>query len=53
MDIPLRLLYQKVSQIVLNLFDYKTGTSPDQPPFNLLGDRVTLEPKPIQPVSGE
>jgi hypothetical protein len=46
------LLYQKVNQIVMDLFDYETGTSADQPPFSILGDRVTLEPKPIQPVIG-
>ena len=47
-DIPLRLLYQKVSQIVMDLFDYETGTSVGQPPFSILGDKVTLEPKPIE-----
>jgi Na+-translocating ferredoxin:NAD+ oxidoreductase RnfC subunit len=52
MDIPLRLLYQKVNQIVMDLFDYDTGTSADQPPFSILGDRVTLQPKPIQPIIG-
>jgi len=52
MDIPLRLLYQKVNQIVMDLFDYDTGTSADQPPFSILGDKVTLQPKPIQPVIG-
>jgi len=49
-DIPLRLLYQKVNQIVLDLFDYKTGTSWQQPPFSVLGDKVMLEPKPIEPI---
>ena len=48
MDIPLRLLYQKVNQIVMDLFDYETGTSVEQPPFSILGDTVTLEPKPIE-----
>ena len=48
-DIPLRLLYQKVNKIVKDLFDYETGASAEQPPFSVLGDRVTLEPKPIQP----
>jgi len=52
MDIPLRLLYQKVNAIVMDLFDYETGTDAEQPPFSLLGDTVTLEPKPIQPVNG-
>ena len=50
MDIPLRLLYQKVNQIVMDLFDYETGTSVEQPPFSILGDTVTLEPKPIGPL---
>lgn len=49
MDIPLRLLYRKVNKIVMDLFDYETGTSAEQPPFSILGDTVTLEPKPIQP----
>lgn len=48
MDIPLRLLYRKVNDIVAQVFDYKTGTSASQSPFNILGDSVTLEPKPIQ-----
>ena len=48
MDIPLRLLYRKVNEIVVNVFDYETGSSPNQSPFNILGDQVTLEPKPIQ-----
>lgn len=47
MNIPLRLLYRKVNEIVAALFDYETGTSADQPPLNILGDKVTLEPRPI------
>ncbi len=46
-DIPLRLLYKKVNEIVADVFDYQTGTSPSQSPFNILGDKVTLELKPI------
>jgi ferredoxin len=46
-DIPLRLLYRKVNQVVSDMFDYKTGMRADQSPFNILGDEVTLEPKPI------
>ena len=46
-DISLRLLYRKVNDIVSDVFDYKTGTSADQSPFNMLGEEVTLEPKPI------
>jgi ferredoxin len=47
-DIPLRLLYRKVNEIVSDVFDYKTGTGEDQSPLNILGDTVTLEPKPIK-----
>jgi ferredoxin len=47
MDIPLRLLYRKVNQIVSDVFDYHTGTSPAESPFNILGEKVTLEPRPI------
>jgi len=46
-DIPLRLLYRKVSETVEDVFGYKTGTHTDQSPFNLLEDEVTLEPKPL------
>jgi Fe-S oxidoreductase len=46
-DIPLRLLYRKVNGIVSDVFDYKTGTSADQSPFNMLGEEVTLKLKPI------
>ena len=46
-EIPLRLLYRKVNQIVARVFDYETGTSAAQSPFSILGDRVTLEPAPI------
>jgi len=44
-DIPLRLLYRKVNEIVKDVFDYQTGTSTGQSPFSLLGDNVTLEPQ--------
>jgi ferredoxin len=47
-DIPLRLLYRKVNDIVVNVFDYETGSSADQSPFNILGDTVTLEPKRLE-----
>ena len=46
-DIPLRLLYRKVNEIVTDVFHYETGISPNQSPFNILGEEVTLEPKPI------
>ena len=47
-DIPLRLLYRKVNEIVSEVFDYETGTSLDQSPFSVLGESVTLKPKPIK-----
>jgi len=46
-DIPLRLLYRKVNEIVVNVFEYETGSSAAESPFNILGDTVTLEPKPL------
>ena len=46
-DIPLRLLYRKVNATVEDEFGYETGSRSDQSPFNLLGDEVTLEPKPL------
>jgi ferredoxin len=47
-DIPLRLLYRKVNEIVTELFGYHTGVSSEQAPFQVLGDKVTLETKPIE-----
>jgi ferredoxin len=47
MNIPLRLLYAKVNQIVRDLFDYETGISPGQSPFNTVGDEST--PAPSRP----
>ena len=43
-DIPLRLLYRKVGEIVKDVYDYETGISPDQSPFSVLGEKVVLEP---------
>jgi ferredoxin len=48
MDIPLRLLYRKVNRIVSDVFGYDTGTSQEQPPFSVLGEKVTLTPKPLE-----
>lgn len=39
-DIPLRLLYSMVNQIVLDKFDYQTGTSQEQAPLNMLGTEL-------------
>ena len=50
MDIPLRLLYKMVNQIVMELFDYKAGIDSSQSPFNIIGDEVTLEPKTLSGV---
>jgi Na+-translocating ferredoxin:NAD+ oxidoreductase RnfC subunit len=47
MNIPLRLLYRKVNEIVSDVFDYQTGSSLEQSPFNMLGEEVTLETKPL------
>ena len=47
MDIPLRFLYRKVNQIVMDVFDYKTGAQSDQPPFSILGGEVSLQLTPI------
>ena len=49
MNIPLRLLYRKVNAIMADLFDYKAGISETEPPLNMFGDKVALEPKPIGP----
>ena len=47
MDIPLRLLYRKVNEIIVNMFEYDTGSDPGLAPFSILGETVTLEPKPL------
>ncbi|MCG6910608.1 MAG: 4Fe-4S dicluster domain-containing protein [Deltaproteobacteria bacterium] len=46
-DIPLRLLYRKVNELCIDLFDYETGVSDGRSPFNMIGGDVTLEPKPM------
>jgi len=52
-EIPLRLLYRKVTSVVSETFDYDTGTDAALPPLNILGDQVTLTPKAMQPVAAE
>ncbi len=47
MDIPLRLLYRKVNDIVADVFGYETGSDPGLAPFSILGETLTLEPKPL------
>jgi ferredoxin len=46
--IPLRLLYRKVNEIVKELFHYETGSSLSPPPFSVLDEKVTLEPRPVK-----
>lgn len=42
-EIPLRLLYRKVNEIVKEVFGYETGTSPGQSPFQELGEHMIGE----------
>ena len=43
-EIPLRLLYRKVNEIVKDVFGYETGTSPGPSPFQELGEHmVTID----------
>ena len=46
-NIPLRLLYRGVNEMVSNIFDYEPGSGMEKSPFNLIGDKVVLEPKPM------
>jgi ferredoxin len=43
--IPLRLLYREVNKIVATVFDYSPGCSMEKSPFNIIGDKVDLEPR--------
>jgi ferredoxin len=47
MNIPLRLLYRKVNEIVLQTFEYQTGMDAATPPLNILGQEVTLQTAPL------
>ncbi len=47
-EIPLRMLYRKINDMMGNLFDYHTGSSPDQSPFSLLGDKPSTELPPMR-----
>jgi hypothetical protein len=47
MDIPLRLLYRKVNEIVVQTFDYHTGIDQGTPPLNILGSEVNLQTAPL------
>jgi len=45
--IPLRLLYREVNKIVSTIFDYSPGAGMEKSPFNIIGDKVVLEPQPM------
>lgn len=47
MDIPLRLLYRQVNRSVQENFNYFTGSTPGQSPFNILEEKLDLEPRPL------
>jgi formate dehydrogenase (coenzyme F420) beta subunit len=47
-DIPLRLLYRKVNEIVSAVFHYETGTAAGLPPFSVLGDEPALSPRAMK-----
>jgi ferredoxin len=51
-DIPLRLLYRKVNQIVSDIFDYQPGSSQQQSPLSIIEDKVALEPEPLKATEG-
>lgn len=51
-DIPLRLLYRKVNQIVSEIFDYRPGSGTDQSPFSVLAETAPLEPEPLKAAEG-
>jgi ferredoxin len=51
-DIPLRLLYRKVNEIVRELFDYEAGTGRGLSPFSLLDEKPALEPLPLRAAGG-
>ena len=46
-EIPLRLLYREVNEVVSHVFDYQPGQGMEKSPFTMIGDKVTLEPKPM------
>jgi ferredoxin len=51
-DIPLRLLYRKVNQIVSDIFDYQPGSSLTQSPLSVLGEKMPLDPEPLKASEG-
>lgn len=46
-EIPLRSLYREVNRIVSDVFDYRPGEGLEKSPFTMIGDNVTLAPKPM------
>lgn len=46
-EIPLRLLYRQMNQIVGDVFGYSPGEGIEKSPFTIIGDKVTLQPKPM------
>ena len=46
-NIPLRLLYREVNEIVSDIFDYRPGEGLEQSPFNIIGEKVMLKPEPM------
>lgn len=42
-NIPLRLLYRKVNEIVVKTFDYYTGTDMETAPLNILGQEIACQ----------
>ncbi len=46
-EIPLRLLYRAMNGIVSDVFDYRPGEGIEKSPFTMIGDKVTLAPKPM------
>ncbi|ACN14299.1 FdhB3 [Desulforapulum autotrophicum HRM2] len=46
-EIPLRFLYRQMNDIVEQVFGYIPGKSIEKSPFTIIGDKVTLEPKPM------
>jgi formate dehydrogenase (coenzyme F420) beta subunit len=47
-DIPLRLLYRKVNQIVSDIFDYRPGSVPAQSPLSVLGEKADVDLLPLK-----
>lgn len=44
-EIPLRQLYRKVNDIMVDVFDYRCGVNTEKPPFSVIDGRIDLKPK--------